>query len=290
MLTALSHNFVHRQNICIGFQCHEKTPFIALTAGSHHTGMIDVIAKLYNQLCILDPRSSLIPLPELQFIDSGETFGLTPSEHIVMFGGLVKEEANEFQVGAALCQVNLQGDPSSNHTDTTVEWQAIQSSHDFIFNELNIDPKLLELPQVSGQSARPHSLCSPDIVAPAVAAKRKADSEEPPHVPGTDEAADTPSRTLNNYFKFSTKGPHPPKSRQIEVMDPTPSFCPTSLTFDSEMEPPATPKPPARALPVESQTPATCSQCPTTGVTRSQCLFLSTTQIYPDSLTIKGNT
>ena len=102
MLTALSHDFIHLRNIRIGFQHHEKTPFIASMAGSHHTGMIDVIAKLYNRLRMLDPKSTLVPLPELQFVNSGETFCLVPSEHIMTFGGLVKEEVNEFQVDAAL--------------------------------------------------------------------------------------------------------------------------------------------------------------------------------------------
>ena len=285
MLTTLSHNFVHHWNIHIGFQRHEKTPFIASTAGSHHIGMIDAITKLYNRLHMLDPKSTLISLPKLQFLNSGETFGLAPSEHIMTFGGLVKEEVNEFQVDAALFQVNLQGDTSGNHTDTTVECQAIQSSQDFIFNELNIDPKLLELPQVSSQPG-PYFLRSPDVMPSAIAAKRKA--EEPPHVPGADEAAETPSGTLDHYFRFSVKGPRPPKSRRVEVMDPAPSVPPTSLTVDLEMEPPATPKPPARALPVESQTPAACSQTPT-GVTRSQRLFLSATQIHPNSLMIKGD-
>ena len=179
MLTTLSHDFIHRQNIHIGFQCHEKTPFIASMAGSHHTGIIDAIAKLYNRLRMLDPKSALVPLPELQFINSGETFGLVPSEHIMTFGGLVKEEVNEFQVDAALFQVNSQGDTSGNHMDTTVECQAIQSSQDFIFNELNIDPKLLELPQVLSQPS-PHSLRSPDVMPSAIAAKRK--TEEPPHM------------------------------------------------------------------------------------------------------------
>ena len=72
-------------------------------------------------------------------------------------------------------------------------------------------------------------------------------------------------------------------------MDPAPSVPPTSLTVDLEMEPPATPKPPARALPVKSQTPATCSQT-STGITRSQHLFHSAMQIHPNSLMIKGDT
>ena len=129
MLTTLSHNFVHHWNIHIDFQRHEKTPFIASTAGSHHIGMIDAITKLYNRLHMLDPKSTLISLPKLQFLNSGETFGLAPSEHIMTFGGLVKEEVNEFQVNATFFQVNSQGDTSSNHTDTTVECQVIQSSH-----------------------------------------------------------------------------------------------------------------------------------------------------------------
>lgn len=149
MLTALSHDFVHRRNIQIAHQHDnsEKTPFVGLTAGSHHTGLVYAVAVLHNQLrAVAGSQCTLPTLPQLHCVDSGETFGLAASEHISTFGGLVKEEVNDLEI-----QLDTLSHVDASSSEPIAE-RAIISSREFIFNELNIDPKLLELPQVSIQS------------------------------------------------------------------------------------------------------------------------------------------
>lgn len=205
MLAALSHDFVHRRNVWIASNYSEKTPFIALTAGSHHTNLTDAITKLYYWLCAANAWCALLALPELQLADSGKTFGLVPLEHISMFGGLVKEEVNEFQVDNTSSQVD-HDDTSYNNTVTEC---AILSSCDFIFHELNINSKLLELPQVSAQlqsmsqpchasSVPPNNLnSSPLCPTDAVPTSTKQKVEETLHNSGMDAVI---VKRPNNYL------------------------------------------------------------------------------------------
>ena len=224
MLSALSHDFVHCRNIQITSHCSKKTPFMALTAGSYHTNLSNAIAKLYNQLCAADAQSTLLTLPEFQFADSGKTFSLVTSEHICTFSGLVKEEVNNFQVNIPFSQVISQGDTNGNNTVTKC---AILSSCKFIFHELNINPKLLELLQVSTQlqstsdDSHPHSLCLMDVVL----AITKQKAEEMPHDSGVHAAIKSKHcvGTLEHYFKYSApcSHGHPPKSRKVKATSPT---------------------------------------------------------------------
>ena len=91
---------------------------MALMADSHHTNLLNAITKLYNQLHAADAWSTLLILPELQFADSGETFSLVTSEHICMFGGLVKKEVNDFQINIPFPQVISQSNTDGNNTIT----------------------------------------------------------------------------------------------------------------------------------------------------------------------------
>ena len=300
MLAALSHDFVHRRNIRIASNHPEKTPFVTSTAGSHHTNLTDAVARLYNWLRAANAQCTLLALPELQLADSGETFGLVPSEHISTFGGLVKEEVNEFQVNFAFPQVDSCGNTTSNDTVTK---RAIVSSRDFIFHELNIDPKLLELPQVTARSQG-------TMDAVLTSTKRKV--EETPQESGMDAVIEPEphARTLEQYFKHSSY-PHPPKSRKGTATDPTQAAAalsssqPDSLIPATQSAPipaaPHTPFTPSQPLLFPANTPSPMITWTLLGKdtsadwgstvghkTRSQQLFLAATGIHPDSLMIKG--
>ena len=294
---------------------------MALTAGSYHTNLLNAIAKLYNQLCAADAQSTLLTLPEFQFADSGKTFSLVISEHICTFSGLVKEEVNNFQVNIPFSQVISQGDIDGNNTVTEC---AILFSCKFIFHELNINPKLLELLQVSTQlqstsdDSHPHSLCLMDVVL----AITKQKAEEMPHDSGVHAAIKSKHcvGTLEHYFKYSApcSHGHPPESRKVKATSPTlvaqSSSQPDTASGLTAQNIPA----PASFIPFIPTQPLINNPCKslilsssvnTSSVDmdalpildapgnqdhagqkiRSQHLFLVTTSINPESLMIKGN-
>lgn len=98
MMRALSHDFVLRRNIRIGFAARGKdsTTFLKWTYGSHHTRLVTHIASTWNGLldrkAIQRLNSSLDPRPVLQVVNSGERFGVVASEDAISFGGLMDTE------------------------------------------------------------------------------------------------------------------------------------------------------------------------------------------------------
>ncbi|KAJ7270317.1 hypothetical protein C8J57DRAFT_1226969 [Mycena rebaudengoi] len=92
--SALGHDFVLRRNIRIAFEGKVKStdPFVLSTFGSHHIALVDHTAAMWNDLLAAPGTSAaslqLQPLPRLQDIKSGETFGLVKSAHTNTFGGL----------------------------------------------------------------------------------------------------------------------------------------------------------------------------------------------------------
>ncbi|KAL6303302.1 hypothetical protein BKA93DRAFT_818125 [Sparassis latifolia] len=102
VLTALGHDHVLRRNIRVAFNSSHMSleQFLQSTRGSHHIRLVDGVAKLWN--VILDDTKTvrtrnLRPLPELQIIDSGETFGLIRAEYATSYHNLadIKEEPYE---------------------------------------------------------------------------------------------------------------------------------------------------------------------------------------------------
>lgn len=271
MLAALSHDFVHRRNIRIASQREEKTAFVASTTGCHYTNMIGAIAGLHNSLCkSADPRSGCVPIParpELCAADSGEAFGLGPSEHISTFGGLVKEEINEIEVDLTFTPesssnpgVVMQGlSDGPGQCNSSVMELAFQSSSDFILHELNIDPKLLELPETSTTQGGCHSgtlskvqapilsaCLPPTITSTVVLAKRKAEEtlssnsgpglgvqvEEMNSIQVAGTGTTGPPGTLESYFRQSNNV-RPPKSRRRVDDSLTKSPLATSTNADT---------------------------------------------------------
>lgn len=83
---ALLSDFIHRQNVRITFNATSyEDKFIADCAfGSHHLYLADATIAIINQLGGLQ-------LPVFRKVDSGESFGLVASQHI-LDGRFVKEE------------------------------------------------------------------------------------------------------------------------------------------------------------------------------------------------------
>ncbi|KAG2036499.1 hypothetical protein BDR03DRAFT_934430 [Suillus americanus] len=100
MLSALGNDFVLHRNVRVAFSRSHMTPFIKSTHSSHHLQLCDHIAKLHNMLQQQNPSCELLVLPELDVVESGETFGLVVSDHIATFRGLlVKEDIEDGLTG-----------------------------------------------------------------------------------------------------------------------------------------------------------------------------------------------
>jgi hypothetical protein len=134
MFCALAHDFVLRRNIRVGCTGRYRNPseFLLSTHGSHHTHLINHIAKLWNSLVSKQQKknrgSELTCLPELPDVNSGESFGLVSSAHATTFGGLFEVKEEEREDG-------LYTMPKDD--DDVLE---------DLLHELNIDPSLLSMP------------------------------------------------------------------------------------------------------------------------------------------------
>lgn len=163
MLSALGHDFVLRRNIRVAFSRLSMTPFIKFTHGSHHLQLCNHIAKLHNTL----QQQNHYELPELDDVDSGETFGLVVSDHITTFGGLlVKEEDIE----------DGQLDPFGPTTDPLTGEEidlALQASRNVFVNEWQIDPALLELPAGASKPSSSRLPVASTMATPTSPTKRK---------------------------------------------------------------------------------------------------------------------
>ncbi|THH00509.1 hypothetical protein EW026_g2025 [Hermanssonia centrifuga] len=104
----LANDFSLRRNIRMVTNHPDRAqPFAMSTCGSHHIRLADHIARTWNRLVELEDRklkpgeqSVYERLPELHVVDSGETFGVVPSKHMLSFGGLldIKDESNENEI------------------------------------------------------------------------------------------------------------------------------------------------------------------------------------------------
>ena len=151
--------------------------FLASTYGSHHISLINVIAALHNH--ILESRipfnTGLGHLSELPNIQSGKSFGLAASDHMLAFGRLIdiKEEPTELDGITAICS------PDSMYKDAMDLMVQARCS---VLKELNIDPALLNKAAVAGTASTENM---------ATTTKSKLESESVPTVRHNSVGANT---------------------------------------------------------------------------------------------------
>lgn len=85
MMVSMGHDFVLRRNVRLAFNGPSPSPFIASTFGSHHIGLVDNNARLWNHLreqASPELKELLNELPRLpaKEKESGEQFGLVLEE------------------------------------------------------------------------------------------------------------------------------------------------------------------------------------------------------------------
>lgn len=143
---ALAHDFVLRRNVRVGSAQGKANGFLSSTFGSHHVQLFSHVAAIWNQLLQHEKQIAIghSRLPELQDIESGETFGLVESRYTETFGGLleVKDEDNE-------------GD------EITLTHDGV----DAILQEIGIDPALCFLPLVTGGSGHSSTEVPPTVIS-----------------------------------------------------------------------------------------------------------------------------
>jgi len=93
MMTAMGHDHVLRWNMR---RAMESTPTNTATFetscwGSHHVGLVNACAVLWNAYISKRRSSSLTPLPIIKSAQSGEMFGLVYSKHAETQSGIKKE-------------------------------------------------------------------------------------------------------------------------------------------------------------------------------------------------------
>ena len=129
---ALAYDFVHCRNCHIDI--NNKTPheFSKSLHGSHHTLLANETAHLWNALLEKEKTITLLPLPLLVEVNSGESFGLLEAKQPASFKGLLelKEEDKDGEV-AELTKFDCQVDPEDIER---------------MLSELNINPVLLNQP------------------------------------------------------------------------------------------------------------------------------------------------
>ncbi|KAK7027758.1 hypothetical protein R3P38DRAFT_3190841 [Favolaschia claudopus] len=136
--TSLGHDFVLRRNIRVALDGKTKydDPFVKSTFGSHHIGLVDHNASLWNAL--LTPGSVLSQRPRLVDVPSEEKFGIVPSAHADTFDGLflIKPEPEDEDVDSMGLEDIYSEQPGEMYT----HHRAI------LIEELNLDPKLFDQP------------------------------------------------------------------------------------------------------------------------------------------------
>lgn len=183
----LTHDFVLRRNIRVAmkFRPEERTDFVNLTSGSHHLGLVDRIARRWNQISSgLDQKGVgkgksvvRVELPVLIDVPSREAFGLVRSRHNESFGGRL--EIAEPQSKQEEEEDVLDEELPSLH-------QGISAAQ--VMREMNIDPTLLLLPEAAlGKTDKGE----PEDV-PKTPQETVSPGSEPPHVPKSPDASGEP--------------------------------------------------------------------------------------------------
>lgn len=142
MFSALGHDFVLRQNLCLATQVKNLVPgtFVASLHGSHHISLINHIAIRWDSLHTKFVQrceakkitcTAVDKLPCFTVIKSTERFGLVKSEHAETFGGLFKEEEVEDDISGII------DDVPTDQSDSALEE---------VLKRLNIDGELCRVP------------------------------------------------------------------------------------------------------------------------------------------------
>lgn len=310
MLCALGHDFVLRRNVRVAYSRREMTPFVKFTHGSHHIHLSTHVAKLYNGLREKD-GCTLLPLPELPDVDSGETFGLVMSDNAATFGGLlIKEEtvdtdlAHDFEIY------------TDSLTGGTVDF-ASEASHSVMVNDWQIDPALLERPAAQptqncfAGTLRPSTdavtVSSDILIVPPSPTKRKApcislDSDDESDSTNTVKRLRTlvsqptgnvlvppgsqqpVAETLDSYFSSrritarDAKSCNKPNSTSSSASDPFSSGTSTTVSTSTA---------PTRMI--HGSVAGVVRRVESSGQTRSQQLFSLATGIDSRSLTLQDS-
>ena len=197
VLSGLTHDFVLRRNLRVATSHPQNSSTFALSPfDSHHIRLCNHVAQLFNTLAAQDTGLGHCALnPVLTLVDSGEIFGLVPSNHAKSFGSLIV--ITEDEDAGILNDPDLQADPID------------------VAQEMNIDPVLLSLPQ--DMSTTSHTPLGLLISQEGVQEKRKlsddmantnndlAQAKRPRHGDGT---FTTDAKLVHTIFK-----PHQPASK-----------------------------------------------------------------------------
>jgi hypothetical protein len=138
MFVAMSFDFVHHCNVWITWEKLQQKGFISSTFRSHHIGLFNHVAVLWNTQTTSVP----LKLSEFTTVNSNELFGLVRSGHVVSWNGLIKMED----------EVNFVGFTDASTTAGGEDESATQSR---VANELGLDPASFECPAlIIGRSCR----------------------------------------------------------------------------------------------------------------------------------------
>ncbi|KAK6984837.1 hypothetical protein R3P38DRAFT_2575379, partial [Favolaschia claudopus] len=136
--TALGHDYVLRRNISVALTGKTKydDPFVKSTFGSHHIGLVDHTAGIWNAL--LTPGTVLIEHPRLKDIPSTEKFGIVQSSNADTFDGLftIKPEPDDDDIEGQVLE----------ELDSEVQGQVYAHQRAVLMQEFNLDPKSFEEP------------------------------------------------------------------------------------------------------------------------------------------------
>ncbi|KAG2351926.1 hypothetical protein BDR07DRAFT_1385102 [Suillus spraguei] len=113
---------------------------------------------------------NLLVLPELDVVESGETFGLVMSDHITTFRGLLvkKEDIEDEPLGTFDSTTDL---VTGEEVDL-----ALQASRNIFINESQIDPALLEHPAGASKTLSSRLLVASTMAMPLSPMKQKVTS------------------------------------------------------------------------------------------------------------------
>lgn len=200
--TGLCHDFVLRRNVRVAFSRVTKSDFVSSTHGSHHIHLVDGVAKLFNHLRLEEKATSTHCLPELKEVPSKEHFGLIKSGFASTFGGLldIKAEDEDSPVELDMTGPKFLEALSGDGDVVDLMLQPMKSE---IFDELNIDPQLLSMPQVPSK-AQPPSLHHSHATA----------------IPTAEVAGDSSDATSSQVLVTTDAQPQLMKKRKVDDSEP----------------------------------------------------------------------
>ncbi|EIW64988.1 uncharacterized protein TRAVEDRAFT_159779 [Trametes versicolor FP-101664 SS1] len=209
-LTALCHDFVLRRNLRVEMATGvDASAFVRSTYGSHHVRLVDAIARLWNDILGDMQRSGralpadIKPLPALEPVNSGETFGLSTM-------GLT--------TAAHHALITLKEEPTDDNLLDLSSQDLLNAQQ--ILSDIGIDPALMyQLPQ--------HAAATPIAQVPADVQPSAPSSSTELILPAAGSATSSPSLSQSASTFLS-----PPR-------DPSTSSLATALELLSVKQPQA---------------------------------------------------